>query len=58
MGSGNGFLYRAFLPAAVEERPAQPRGLAILNAMSPKERREIGVWPPDFPRKARELALR
>jgi len=32
--------------------------LAILNAMSPRERREIGVWPPDFPRKARELALR
>lgn len=32
--------------------------LAILNAMSHKERREIRVLPPDFPRKARELALR
>jgi hypothetical protein len=30
--------------------------LAILNAMSAKERREIRVPPPDFPRKARESA--
>jgi hypothetical protein len=30
--------------------------LALLNAMSAKERREIGVPPPDFPRKARESA--
>jgi hypothetical protein len=32
--------------------------LAILNAMSDRERREIDVPPPDFPHKARELALR
>ncbi|WP_311028592.1 hypothetical protein [Mesorhizobium koreense] len=30
--------------------------LAILNAMSAKERCEIRVPPPDFPRKARESA--
>jgi hypothetical protein len=30
--------------------------LALLNAMSAKERREIRVPPPDFPRKARESA--
>ncbi|MBN9069337.1 MAG: hypothetical protein ACTHJQ_19770 [Rhizobiaceae bacterium] len=28
--------------------------LAILNAMSAKERREIRVPPPNFPRKGRE----
>jgi hypothetical protein len=32
--------------------------LAILNAMTHRDRREIGVPAPDFPRRARELALR
>lgn len=32
--------------------------LAILNAMNDKERREIGLPPPDFPRRPREFALR
>jgi hypothetical protein len=30
--------------------------LAILNAMSARERREIRMPPPDFPRRARESA--
>ena len=40
---------------------ADPRvsaALAILNAMSHRERREIRILPPDFPRRPRELALR
>ncbi|MGN6464739.1 MAG: hypothetical protein ACTHLP_04550 [Rhizobiaceae bacterium] len=32
--------------------------LSILDAMSHRERREIGAPPPDFPRRPRELALR
>jgi hypothetical protein len=32
--------------------------LAILDAMSHRERREIRMPPPDFPRRPRELALR
>ena len=32
--------------------------LAILNAMSPADRADIGVKPADFPRIAREMSMR
>ena len=38
-------------------RRTDPRGraaLAILNAMSRKERSLIGILPPDFPRRPRQ----
>ena len=40
-------------------RRADPRSsaaLAILNAMNRRERRVIGMLPPDFPRRPREYA--
>jgi len=32
--------------------------LAVLDAMSPADRSDIGIRPADFPRIAREMALR
>ena len=32
--------------------------LAMLNAMSPAERADIGIKPADFPRIAREMSVR
>ncbi len=32
--------------------------LAMLHAMSPADRADIGIKPADFPRLAREMALR
>lgn len=32
--------------------------MATLNAMSPADRADIGIKPADFPRLAREMALR
>lgn len=44
------------------QRPKYDRryraAMATLNAMSPADRADIGVKPADFPRMAREMALR
>jgi hypothetical protein len=32
--------------------------LAMLNAMSPSDRADIGIKPADFPRLAREMSVR
>jgi len=50
-----------FFTELFSRRRSDPRSravLAVLNAMSHKERRDLRVLPPDFPRRARELALR
>ncbi|MGN6471675.1 MAG: hypothetical protein ACTHLC_19055 [Rhizobiaceae bacterium] len=50
-----------FFTELFSRRRSDPRSraaLAVLNAMSHRERRELRVLPPDFPRRARELALR
>jgi hypothetical protein len=51
-----------FTELLARPRPKHERNyqtaLALLNAMSPADRADIGVKPADFPRIAREMALR
>jgi hypothetical protein len=35
---------------------AYRKALALLNAMSPADRADVGIKPADFPRIAREMA--
>jgi hypothetical protein len=58
MGSAMDFFIELFSRPRPNNDPRNRGVLAILNAMSHRERREIRMPPPDFPRRARELALR
>ena len=51
----NGVLYRIVRP---REQARYSAALALLNAMSNADRADIGIKPADFPRIAREMALR
>lgn len=50
-----------FTELFVRPRPRADRNyraaLALLNAMSPADRADIGIKPADFPRIAREMTL-
>jgi hypothetical protein len=50
------FFTEFFSRPRAKNDPRNRTVLAILNAMSHRERREIRMPPPDFPRKARESA--
>jgi hypothetical protein len=52
------FFTELFSRPRLRNDPRNRAVLAILNATNHKERREIGMQPPDFPRRPRELALR
>lgn len=53
-----GFFTELFSRPRPREDVRYRAALAILNAMSPAERADIGIKPADFPRIAREMALR
>lgn len=57
-GNLMGFFTELFSRPRPREDVRYRAALAILNAMSPAERADIGIKPADFPRIAREMALR
>jgi hypothetical protein len=53
-----GFFTEFFARPRPKHKANYRAALATLNAMSPADRADIGVKPADFPRIAREMALR
>lgn len=53
-----GFFTELFSRPKPREELRYRAALATLNAMSPAERADIGIKPADFPRIAREMAMR
>ena len=56
---GLGFFTELFArPRPKHEAIAYRNALALLTAMNPADRADIGIKPADFPRIAREMTLR
>jgi uncharacterized protein YjiS (DUF1127 family) len=53
-----GFLTELFSRPRPQEQARYRSSLALLNAMSNADRADIGIKPADFPRIAREMAMR
>lgn len=53
-----GFLTEMFSRPRPKEQARYRSALAVLHAMSNADRADIGVKPADFPRIAREMAMR
>jgi uncharacterized protein YjiS (DUF1127 family) len=53
-----GFYTEMFSRPRPREQARYRAALALLNAMSNADRADIGIKPADFPRVAREMALR
>ena len=53
-----GFFTELFARPRPKHEAGYRAALAVLNAMSPADRADIGVKPADFPRIAREMSLR
>lgn len=53
-----GFFTELFSRPRPREEARYRAALALLNAMNSAERSDIGIKPADFPRIAREMALR
>jgi hypothetical protein len=53
-----GFLTEMFCRPRPKEQARYRSALAVLHAMSNADRADIGVKPADFPRIAREMAMR
>jgi uncharacterized protein YjiS (DUF1127 family) len=53
-----GFFTELFARPRPKHEIAYRNAFALLNAMSPVDRADIGIKPADFPRIAREMALR
>ncbi|MCV3241284.1 hypothetical protein [Mesorhizobium sp. ZC-5] len=53
-----GFFTELFVRPRPREQARYSAALALLNAMSNADRADIGIRPADFPRIAREMALR
>jgi hypothetical protein len=53
-----GFFTELFARPRPKHESNYRAALAVLNAMSPAERADIGIRPADFPRVAREMALK
>lgn len=53
-----GFFTELFARPRPKHETAYRSALALLNAMSPADRADIGVKPADFPRIAREMSVR
>lgn len=53
-----GFYTELFARPRPAEQSRYRAALAVLNAMSNSERADIGIKPADFPRVAREMAVR
>ncbi len=53
-----GFFTELFSRPRPQEEVRYRAALALLNAMSNAERSDIGIKPADFPRIARETAMR
>jgi hypothetical protein len=52
------FFTELFSRPRPQEAPRYRAALAVLNAMSDADRADIGIKPADFPRIAREMAIR
>jgi uncharacterized protein YjiS (DUF1127 family) len=57
-GFSMGFFTELFSRPRPREDARYRAALAVLDAMSPADRADIGVKPADFPRIAREMATR
>lgn len=53
-----GYFTELFARNRTPENVRYRNALAMFEAMSPAERADIGVRPADFPRLAREMAVR
>jgi uncharacterized protein YjiS (DUF1127 family) len=53
-----GFFTELFARPRPKHEGRYRAALAVLDAMSPADRADIGVKPADFPRIAREMSLR
>ncbi len=53
-----GFYTELFSRPRPKEEGRHSAALALLNAMSNADRADIGIKPADFPRIAREMAMR
>ena len=53
-----GFFTEFFVRPRLRHERAYREALALLAAMSPADRADIGIKPADFPRVARQMALR
>lgn len=53
-----GFFTEFFVRPRLQHETAYRNALALLCAMSPADRADIGIKPADFPRIARQMALR
>ncbi len=53
-----GFQTELFSRPRPDEQVRYRAALALLNAMSNADRADIGIKPADFPRVAREIAVR
>jgi uncharacterized protein YjiS (DUF1127 family) len=53
-----GFFTELFARPRPKHHARYRAALAVLNAMTPADRADIGVKPADFPRIAREMSLR
>lgn len=53
-----GFVTELFSRPRPQEQTRYRAALALLHAMSNADRTDIGIKPADFPRVAREMALR
>ena len=53
-----GFFTELFARPRPKHEANYRAALAVLNGMSPSDRADIGIKPADFPRIAREMALR
>ena len=53
-----GFLTEMFSRPRPKEQARYRAALAVLHAMSNADRSDIGIKPADFPRIAREMAMR
>lgn len=53
-----GFFTEMFARPRPQEQVRYKSALALLHAMSNSDRSDIGIKPADFPRIAREMAIR
>lgn len=53
-----GFFTELFVRPRLQHERAYRDALVLLSAMSPADRADIGIKPADFPRIARQMALR
>lgn len=53
-----GFFTEMFVRPRPAQHTAYRTAMAMLNGMSAADRADIGIKPADFPRIAREIALR